>query len=103
MKIFLMKMNVRTCILESSSHINSSYNVKYLFLFRKKMTNKYNKTFNKKISTLNSENVAQNFVRLARHFLPEMSTLRNYEKNGPLLPKKQTNDLVVSFVFLIDL
>ena len=64
------------------------------------MTNKYNKTFNKKISTLNSENVAQNFVRL---FLPEMSTLRNYEKNGPLLPKKQTNDLVVSFVFLIDL
>ena len=34
------------------------------------MINKYKKTFNKKIYTLNSENVAQNFVRLARHFLP---------------------------------
>ena len=34
------------------------------------MINKCNKTFNKKIYTLNSENVAQNFVRLERHFLP---------------------------------
>ena len=32
----------------------------------------------------------------------EMSTFRNHEKYGPLLPKKQTNDLVVSSVFLID-
>ena len=33
------------------------------------MINKYNKTFNKKMYSLNSENAAQNFVRLARHFL----------------------------------
>ena len=65
------------------------------------MTNKYDKTSNKRIYTLNSENAAQNFVRLARHFLLEMSTFRNHEKCGPLLPKKQTNDLV-SCVFLID-
>ena len=65
------------------------------------MTNKYNKTVNKKIYTLNSENVAQNFVRLARHFLPEMSTLQNHKKYGPLLFKKQTNDLVVVFFLLI--
>ena len=66
------------------------------------MTNKYNKTVNKKIYTLNSENVAQNYVRLARHFLPEMFTFQNHKKYGPLLFKKQTNDLVVSCVFLID-
>ena len=66
------------------------------------MANKYNKTFNKNIYTVNSENVAQNFVRRARHFLLKMSTLRNHEKYGPLLPKKQTNDLVVSCVFLTD-
>ena len=66
------------------------------------MANKYNKTFNKKIYTLNSENVAQNFVRLAPHFFLEMSTFRNHEKYDSLLPKKETNDLVVSFVFLID-
>ena len=61
------------------------------------MINKYNKTFNK-----NSENVAQNFVRLAPHFLLEMPTFRNHEKYGSLLAKKETNDLVVSCVFLID-
>ena len=66
------------------------------------MTNKYNQTFNKKIYSLNSENAARNFVRLARHFLLQMSTFRNHEKYGPLLPKKQTNDLVVSCAFLID-
>ena len=66
------------------------------------MTNKYNKTFNKKIYTLNSENAARNLVRLARHFLFQMPTLQNHEKYGPLLPKKQTNDSLVSCVFLID-
>ena len=66
------------------------------------MTNKYNETFNKKIYTLISKNVVQNFVRLARHFFPEMSTFRNNEKYGPLLPKKQTDYLVVSCDFLID-
>ena len=66
------------------------------------MTNKYDKTFNKRIYTLNSENAAQNFVQLGRHFLLEMSTFRNHEKYGPLLSKKQTNDLVGSCVFLID-
>ena len=66
------------------------------------MTNKYNKTFNKKIYTLISKNVVQGFVQLARHFFPEMSTFRNNEKCGPLLPKKQTDYLVVSCDFLID-
>ena len=71
-------------------------------LIFQKMTNKYNETFNKKIYTLISKNVVQNFVRLARHFFPEMSTFRNNEKYGPLLPKKQTDYLVVSCDFLID-
>ena len=65
------------------------------------MTSKYDETLNKRIYTLNSENAAQNFVRYARHFLPEMSTFQNHEKYGCLLPKKQTKDLVVSCVFLI--
>ena len=35
------------------------------------MINKNNKTFNKKIHTLNSENVVQKLVLLTRHFLSE--------------------------------
>ena len=66
------------------------------------MTNKCKKTFNKKISTLNSENAAQNFVVLLRHFLPKMLTFQNNKKYGPLLPNKQTNDLEVSCAFLTD-
>ena len=31
----------------------------------------------------------------------EMSTFENHEKCGPLLSKKQSNDLLVSCVFLI--
>ena len=38
-------------------------------LIFQKMIKKYNTSYNKKTYTLNSENVAQNFVRLARHFL----------------------------------
>ena len=37
-------------------------------LIFQKMTNRYDKTVSKKIYTLNSENVAQNFVWLPRHF-----------------------------------
>ena len=60
---FSMNINVNACTLENSSYIFSSYNASV-----QKMINKHNKTFNKKIYTLNSENVAQNFVRFARHF-----------------------------------
>ena len=63
-----MKINVNTYTLENSSHIFSSYDVSILIF--QKMIDKYNKTFNKKICTLNSENVEQNFMRLARHLLP---------------------------------
>ena len=63
-----MKINVHACTLDNSLHNFSSYNTSILVF--QKMINKYNKTFNKKIYSLNAENVAQNFVRLARHFLP---------------------------------
>ena len=66
------------------------------------MTKKCNKAFNKKIYALNSENVAQNFVRLVPYLLPQVSTFWNHEKYGSFLPKEQTNDFVVSCVFLID-
>ena len=65
-------------ILENSSHIFSSYNVSILIF--QKMINRYTKTFNKKGYTLNSENVAQNFVRLARHFLPATFLRRQWSK-----------------------
>ena len=68
MKIFLMKINVNACTLENSSHIFSSDNGSIMVF--QKMINKYNKTFNRKIYTLNSENVALNFVRLPGYFLP---------------------------------
>ena len=60
-----MKINVHACTLDNSLHNFSSYNASILVF--QKMINKYNKTFNKKIYSLNAENVAQNFVR---HFLP---------------------------------
>ena len=66
------------------------------------MTNKYIKTCYKKLYILNSENVAKNFLRLVRHFLPEMSTFHNHEEYIPLLPKKETNDLAVICAFPID-
>ena len=56
--------------LENSSHVFSSYNVSILIF--QKMINKYNKTFNKKIYTLNWENVKHNFVRLVWHFSPQL-------------------------------
>ena len=65
---FLIKVNVNACTLENFLHIFSWCNAAILIF--QKMINKYNKTFNKKIYTLNSKNVAQNFVRLGRHFLP---------------------------------
>ena len=66
MKIFLMNINVNAATLENSSYTFSSYNVS-IRIFQK-LINKYIMTFRKKIYTLNSENVAQKFVRLARHF-----------------------------------
>ena len=66
------------------------------------MTNKYSKTCNKKIYIWNSENVTKNFVRLVRHFLPEMPTFQSHEEYISLLPKKETNDLAVIYAFPID-
>ena len=43
------------------------------------MINKYNTALNKKIYTLSRENVAQDFVRLARHFLPATFCLNDCE------------------------
>ena len=88
MKIFLMKINVNLCTLENSSHIFSSYNMSIVFF--QKMINKSNKTFNKKIHTLNSENVVQKLVLLTRHFLSaifcynkgEIFSTQSIESNG---------------------
>ena len=65
---FLMKINVNASKLDNSSHMFSSCNVSILIF--QEMISKYNQSFNKKIHTLNSENIEENFVRLARHFLP---------------------------------
>ena len=62
MKTFQLKINLNGCTLQNSSHIFSSYNVSILIF--QKMINKYNETFNRKIYSLHSENVAQNFVCL---------------------------------------
>ena len=78
MKIFLMKINVNACTLENSSHIFSLDNASIMVF--QKMINKCNKTFNRKIYTLNSENVAPNFVRLSGYFLPANFCFNEHEK-----------------------
>ena len=73
MKIFLMKINVNACTLENSSYMFSSCNLSIL-VFQNMIT--YNKTY---IYTLNSENVAQNILRLAPHFLPATFCFNEHE------------------------